>query len=242
MSGMSATFAAPSGWAAAGTSGGTAAGEVGLAGTEALGGAAVGEAGLALATNPIGWAILGTIAVGYIGYKVYQKAHQRAEAKTKDEAQDQVCSTCQPKNPCEHLRKGDGEGKYRGGSHGNPEKNVGTSSPAGDDMDSHHMPAKKAYEGSGLDPADGPAIQMEPKDHRDTADYGGRGKMVRNRQAQQIRDGNFDQAFDESADNVRAIAKKRGDPARYDQAIKEARAYKDCLKANGLLPESGEGQ
>ena len=242
MSGMSATFAAPSGWAAAGTSGGTAAGEVGLAGTEALGGAAVGEAGLALATNPIGWAILGTVAVGYIGYKVYQNAHQEAKAKTKSQVQDQVCSDCKPKNPCEHLKKGDGEGRYRGGGHGNPQKEVGTSSPTGDGLDSHHMPAKKAYEGSGLDPADGPAIQMEPEDHQDTADHGFVGRSARDRQARQIRDGNFDQAFDESADDVRSIAKSRGDPSRYDQAIKEAKAYKDCLKANGLLPGPGEGE
>ena len=104
------------------------------------------------------------------------------------------------------------------------------------------MPAKKAYEGSRLDPEDGPAIQMERKDHRKTADNGGGGKAVRDRQAQQIREGNFDQAFEESADNVRAIAKSRGDPTKYDQAIKEAKAYKDCLKAHGLLPGTGESK
>ena len=104
------------------------------------------------------------------------------------------------------------------------------------------MPSKKAYDGSGLDPADGPSIQMEFRDHRNTADNGFQGRAVRERQAQQIREGNFNQAFDESVDDVRDIAKKAGDPTRYDQAIKEAKAYKDCLKANGLLPGKGKSE
>ena len=81
---------------------------LGWAGADALGGTALGEAGLALATNPVGWAILGTAAL-YIGYKVYQNAHQEAEAKTTDQAQDQVCSTCEPPPP----DKGDDEKKRR---------------------------------------------------------------------------------------------------------------------------------
>ena len=81
---------------------------------------------------------------------------------------------------------------------------------------------------------------MEPEDHQDTADYGGRGRAAGNKQAQQIRDGNFDQAFDESAENVRDIARSKGDPTRYDQAIKEAQAYKDCLEEHGLLLDNGE--
>lgn len=168
----------------------------------------------------------------------------KAMQAAREGAQTEACSTCKPppENPCEHLRTGSGPGKYRGGGHGSPKKNIGTSSPGGDELDSHHMPAKDAYKGLGLDPEDGPSIQMEPKDHRNTADNGFQGRAVRDRQAQQIRDGNFDQAFNESADDLRDIAKSRGDPSRYDQAIKEAEAYKDCLKANGLLPGKGEGK
>ena len=191
-------------------------------------------------------------AEGYEAYRAKKKldaarklaaATQAAQA-AQEGAQTEACSTCKPlpENPCEHLRTGSGPGKYRGGGHGNPDKNIGTSSPGGDKLDSHHMPSKKSYEGSRLDPEDGPAIKMEPEDHTDTADYGGRGTALRDRQAQQIQEGKFDQAFEESAANVRAIAKGRGDPTRYDQAIKEAKAYKDCLKKNGLLPGMGKNE
>ena len=190
-------------------------------------------------------------AEGYEAYRAKKKldaarklaaATQAAQA-AQEGTQTEACSTCKPlpENPCEHLRTGSGPGKYRGGGHGNPDKNIGTSSPGGDKLDSHHMPSKWAYKGSGLHPEDGPAIKMEPEDHRDTADYGW-GQAARDRQAKLIREDKFDQAFNESAKDIRGIAESRGDPTRYDQAIKEAKAYKDCLKANGLLPETGESK
>ena len=141
---MGGTLAAPAGWAVA----------------DGLGGAALGEAAIGLATNPIGWAILGIGAAGYIGYRLYQNAHDKSKDQTKDKPQTDVCTTCKPKNPCDHLKKGSGDGDYRGGKHGDPGQNVGTSSPRNDGLDSHHMPAKQSYKGSGLDPSDGPAIQM----------------------------------------------------------------------------------
>ena len=89
--------AAPAGWAAAGALGGTGA----LAG--------IGEAGAAtaafLTTNPIGWAILGTVAVGavgYAGYKLYQNAHEQSQAKFKERVITQACSTC---HDCNDLEK-----------------------------------------------------------------------------------------------------------------------------------------
>ena len=148
-----------------------------------------------------------------------------------------------PENPCEHLRTGSGSGKYWGGGHGNPNKNIGTSSPRNDKLDAHHMPARDAYKDSGLHPDDGPAIGMEPEDHAETADNGGaRGNAVRERQAKLIREGKFDQAFNESAKDGRAIAERAGDPTRYDQAIKEAEAYKGCLKKSGLLLGMGKNK
>lgn len=92
-----AALAAPAGWAATG-----ALGETGvLAGLGETGGAAAAF----LTTNPIGWAILGTVAVGaigYGGYKLYQNAHQQSQAKFKERTISQACSTC---HDCNDLEK-----------------------------------------------------------------------------------------------------------------------------------------
>ncbi|MFF8803044.1 MULTISPECIES: hypothetical protein [unclassified Methylobacterium] len=163
------------------------------------------------------------------------EAQKKAKAKPKTEA-DTDCNGCKPANPCEHLKKGKGDGPYRGGGHGNG-KDVGTSSPRGDELDSHHMPAKQSYKGLGLSLEDGPAIQMRPEDHQDTADYGGRGQKARDSQRKLIEGGNFDKAFEQSAENVKDIAKQRDDPGRYDEAIEEERLYRECLEEHGLLPK-----
>lgn len=56
---------------------------------------------------------------------------------------------------------------YEGGRHRD------TSLPANDGMDSHHMPAKTTYKNdTALTAADGPAIKMDPSDHRQTASNG----------------------------------------------------------------------
>ncbi len=52
---------------------------------------------------------------------------------------------------------------YQGGRHGDTKK------PTGDGLDSHHMPPKSV---NGLPPDEGPAIQMKPEDHRQTASHG----------------------------------------------------------------------
>ena len=198
--------------------------------------------------GPPGWVALGVVGLGYgayAGYRWYQsrsessqngseanKANEKADDKAAQGDQAQACA----KNPCEHLKKGSGDGDYRGGAHGDPKKDIGTSSPSGDELDSHHMPAKQAYKGLGLDPADGPAIQMDPEDHAETQTYGGGGKQARDAQRDMIQSGDFDKAFDEDAENVRNIAKSKGQEGKYDQAIEEARAYKDCLKEHNMQP------
>ena len=237
--------------------GGIFGGTVGAAGGAAVGGVEGGAEGAAAGTlvEPGGGTIIGGgigagigategavagRAIGaHAGSAVGQGAGRWLDNKLGYGDRTEACSTCKPKNPCEHLKKGSGDGDYRGGAHGDPKKDVGTSSPSGDELDSHHMPAKQSYSGTGLDSADGPAIQMEPEDHQDTSDYGGRGRAARSKQAQQIQSGNFYQVLDESVSNVREIAKSRGDPNRYNKAIKEARDYKDCLKAHELLPSTG---
>lgn len=78
------------------------------------------------------------------------------------------------------------------------------------------MPAKSA---SPLPEADGPAIRMDPADHRRTASYG-RGTAqdaYRARQRELIDQGRFDDAFLMDVDDIQS---KFGD--KYDQAILEA--------------------
>ncbi|WP_232729660.1 hypothetical protein [Herbaspirillum huttiense] len=70
------------------------------------------------------------------------------------------------RGPCDHLRQGNGKGPYRGGAHGK------TSKPTKDGKDSHHMPADDV---SPLKRNEGPAIQMDPEDHKDTSSNGSNG-------------------------------------------------------------------
>jgi RHS repeat-associated protein len=103
-------------------------------------------------------------------------------------------------------------GPYRGGQH------VDMSATKGDKLDSHHMPAKQA---SPLPHGEGPAIQMDPADHRRTASYGGGPgspqQAYRDRQKALIDDGRFEEAFEMDVNDLRS---KFGN--KYDEAIEEA--------------------
>ena len=165
----------------------------------------------------------------------------KALQATREGAQADACSTCPPpdKDPCAHLRSNKGgPGDYRGGAHGE------TIKPANDGLDSHHMPSadavKQTLEGD-LPRNDVPAIQMEPGDHRETLSWGSSSDAAAYRQSQQdlINKGKFMDAFENDAANARQIAADAGDPTRYDQAIKEARAYAECLEKNGLTQKQG---
>jgi hypothetical protein len=82
----------------------------------------------------------------------------------------------------------------------------------------HHMPSDQA---SPLAKGDGPAIRMEPADHRRTASYGGGSgspqQQYRDQQRSLIDQGKFDDAF---LMDVQDIQSKFG--SKYDQAILEA--------------------
>ena len=82
----------------------------------------------------------------------------------------------------------------------------------------HHMPSRQA---SPLSKADGPAIRMSPEDHRKTASYGGRKgsgqQAYRDKQADLIKQGKFDDAFMMDVDDIQS---KFGN--KYDNAILEA--------------------
>jgi RHS repeat-associated protein len=99
--------------------------------------------------------------------------------------------------------------RYRGGKHGDIKK------PG---LDRHHMPAKQA---SPLKESEGPAIQMEPADHRRTASYGGGPdspqQAYRDIQQALLDQGRFDEAF---LMDVEDIQSKFG--SKYDDAIVQA--------------------
>jgi hypothetical protein len=130
-------------------------------------------------------------------------------------------------DPCKHLRKGSGPGKYRGGAHGE------TKGPTGDTLDSHHMPSRQSNKlGGGPNDDDGPAIQMEREDHKQTMTYGRSKKAARfaAKQAKLLKENSLLDAVDNEIEDVKRVALEAGDPHRYDQAIKEMRAYADCLQ------------
>ena len=131
-------------------------------------------------------------------------------------------------NPCAHLRRGNGKGPYRGGSHNQ------TSKPANDKKDSHHAPAKEA---SPLPPKDGPAIQMDPKDHGKTSSNGQMPGSVdyREKIADLISAGKWREAMAEEIKDIRRVAREVGDPKKYNEAMQEMLEYFKCLETHGLL-------
>ncbi|EKM99870.1 MULTISPECIES: hypothetical protein [unclassified Acidocella] len=189
--------------------------------------------GLDVAVDAVALGIAGAAAVSVIGAEIYQHAgHQAVQANTKADEQlkdsdaSEPCVECD-EDPCAHLRKGNGGGKYRGGAHGE------TKGPSKDGLDSHHTPAAQASkEGGGPARDDGPAIQMEPKDHRDTASYGGGAgpEAYREKQAELIKEGKLLDATKMDIEDVKKIAAASGDPAKYDEALKEMQAYAECLQ------------
>ena len=133
------------------------------------------------------------------------------------------------KGPCDHLRKGNGKGEYRGGSHNE------TSKPKNDGKDSHHMPADDV---SPLKKNDGPAIQMEPKDHRRTSSNGNqglKGVQYRAKIDALLAEGKWREAVLEEIKDVRKIASKSGNPRKYNEAMLEMQKYFKCLEKHGLL-------
>lgn len=167
-----------------------------------------------------------------------EDANTDAETKTKDVPIAETCATCQkiPKNPCEHLKKGQGEGENQGGAH---EEMKG---PSGDNLDSHHTPSKDSYKGK-LHPDDGPAMRMPPKEHQSTGSWGSGddAKAYRDLQKKLIEEGKWKEAFDMDVEDLKKLAEKLGDPNKFDQRIKDADAYRKCMEKHGLLPKPDTG-
>jgi len=169
-------------------------------------------------------------------------AREAAERKTKQEAGEAAAGSVKKgdgvkvkgkeKGPCNHLKKGDGSGPYRGGAHSE------TSKPLNDGKDSHHMPAKDSYKHTTLDTNDGPAIQMDPKDHAKTSSNGRWGDLAEDYRSEikdMIDKDAWRKALAREMNDVRKIARKAGDPRKYNEAMREMLEYFKCLAKNGLL-------
>jgi hypothetical protein len=93
--------------------------------------------------------------------------------------------------------------------------------------DRHHLVADGA---SPLPKGKGPSIVMSPEDHAKTGSFNSfeEASAFRERQADLIRQGRFDDAFEMG---VRDVLEKFPD-GRYDEAIAQARQYLDLLKTS----------
>ncbi|EKS4626894.1 hypothetical protein QB714_003647 [Salmonella enterica] len=127
------------------------------------------------------------------------------------------------KDPCKHLRKGSGEGGYRGGAHS------GTKKPANDGLDSHHLPADDV---SPLSKNNGPAIQMEPRDHKVTGSNGSSHEAARYRMIIQEL---LDKGEWRKAMAIEIWDIKNNNKRKYNKAIQEMLLYYKCLEENKLL-------
>lgn len=114
---------------------------------------------------------------------------------------------------------------YRGGPHSF------TSQPVNDGLDSHHCPAKACYSNSSMTQDKGPAIQMDPIDHKQTASYANSSDAQRYREKQKelLNQGRLNEAIQMDVDDIRS---KFGN--KYDKAIKEMIDYSKTLNPNNF--------
>lgn len=156
--------------------------------------------------------------------------HAEHEAQTGSEPPgDGVKVKGKEAGPCDHLRQGNGKGPFRGGAHSK------TSKPVNDGKDSHHMPADDV---SPLDRNDGPAIQMDPPDHRQTSSNGNKGlqgEIFRDDIAQMLAQGRWRDAMVKEIRDIKRIARKVGNPRKYNEAMLEMLEYFKCLEKHSLL-------
>jgi len=105
--------------------------------------------------------------------------------------------------------------------------------PVGDQLDSHHMPAKSV---SGLGIEEGPAIKMDPRDHALTSSHGKRrieSAQYRAEIKEMVDQGDMRGAMaTEIRDVRRAAAAGSGDRTKYNEAIREMLEY---AKSKGWL-------
>ncbi len=104
-----------------------------------------------------------------------------------------------------------------------------TSKPVNDGLDSHHCPAQKCYKGAPISSRDGPAIKMDPEDHKRTASNGNSddARAYRARQKELLEEGRLMDAIQMDIDDIR---KNFG--SKYDEGIKQMLDYASKLDPN----------
>ncbi|WP_186002393.1 hypothetical protein [Mycobacterium sp. KBS0706] len=218
---------------------GTAAGAIGGAGYGAWVGGAAGAVGGAAAGYGAGTAAGGWIDQTGPGQWVNQQVQDfqdwvygdQAADKAKVDAASVTCATC-AKNPCAELACGVPGSRYRGGAYGCVGQAENKTGGPGD-IHAHHMPAKKY---SPLNPAVGPAVQIDKADHYATASYGRKvdGPEYALQRAMLAR-GQVMQALLVDVAQLKAVAAGTGDPTKYDEGINQMLAYATCLKRHGII-------
>ncbi|WP_423815694.1 hemagglutinin repeat-containing protein, partial [Pseudomonas koreensis] len=110
---------------------------------------------------------------------------------------------------------------------GGPHKD--TSKPVNDGLDSHHCPAQKCYKGAPISSRDGPAIKMDPEDHKNTASFGRseEAKAYRDKQQALLEEGRLMDAIQMDINDIRS---KFGN--KYDEGIKQMLEYASKLDPN----------
>jgi filamentous hemagglutinin len=106
-----------------------------------------------------------------------------------------------------------------------------TTKPVGDGLDSHHCPAKSCYDGV-VSPWDGPAIKMDPEDHKKTASAGSSDEAIEYRRIQEelLQQGRL---MDAVMMDVRDIRSKFGD--KYEDGIGQMLEYAESLDPNDFI-------
>ena len=113
-------------------------------------------------------------------------------------------------------------GRYRGGAH----RDMSGPSTRGDGLDSHHMPDRSAD--PHVSAADGPAVQMDPLDHKATSSWGSGRAATRYRAqtAKMIQEGHYRDAMAREIRDVRRVAREvSGHARKYNEAIREMLRY-----------------
>ncbi|MDH1629787.1 hemagglutinin repeat-containing protein [Pseudomonas mosselii] len=107
-----------------------------------------------------------------------------------------------------------------------------TSKPVNDNLDSHHCPAKHCYTSAPISSMDGPAIKMDPADHRLTASYGSspEAKAYRAKQEELLQEGRLKDAIQMDVDDIRS---RFGN--KYDAAIEQMLKYADTLDPTDFI-------
>jgi hypothetical protein len=218
---------------------GTAAGAIGGGGYGAWVGGAAGAVGGAAAGYGAGTAAGSWVDQTGPGQWVNQQVQDfqdwvygdQAADKAKVDAASVTCATC-AKNPCAELACGVKDSRYRGGAYGCVGQAENKTGGPGD-IHAHHTPAK-AY--SPLPEPAGPAVQIDRRDHYDTASYGGKvhgPSYLPQRTA--LGRGQTMLAIGMDVADLKAIAAKSGNPSKYDDAINQMMAYALCLKKHGII-------